>query len=152
DLSSLASVVPTVYATHCPSREICGSLTLRKRVRSSSFIGRRVVCAANELASASMSSREIQDRRRRSIWASRDVVLRTYSAEEAVYQRSHKGHKEAHKSTNRLSVLCFLWASLCLLWLRFQLLAVVRRNDELLTDLDLVRIPQRIAIRVEDPH
>src|SRR5215213_2468890 len=81
DLSSLASVALTVYATHWPSGEICGSLTLRKRVRSSSFIGRRAVWAASELASARMSSREI-DRRRRSIsgppecWFNRTVQRR----------------------------------------------------------------------------
>src|SRR6185369_3531716 len=74
-LSSFVSVVPTTYATHFPSGEICGSLTLRKRVRSSSFNGRRAVWAASEFASARMSSREIQDRRRRSIsGASRMLV------------------------------------------------------------------------------
>src|SRR6185295_824521 len=63
DLSSLASVVPTTYATHWPSGEICGSLTLRKRVRSSSRIGCRAVWAASEKANASTSSRGRQFRR-----------------------------------------------------------------------------------------
>src|SRR6185369_10005795 len=69
-LSSLVSVVPTTYATHFPSGEICGSVTLRKRVRSSSFSGRLAVCAESELARARISSREIQDRRLRYIGAS----------------------------------------------------------------------------------
>src|SRR6185503_4585397 len=33
-----------------------------------------------------------------------------------------------------------------------RLLAVIRWNDELLSDLDLVRIVQLVAVRVEDPH
>src|SRR6185436_1901679 len=102
DLSSLVSVVPTTYATHWPSGEICGSLTLRKRVRSSSFIGRRAVCAARELASARMSSREIEDRRRRSIGASRNVVLRAYSAETEVSHAKTQRRKESRKGNSIL--------------------------------------------------
>src|SRR5918992_842571 len=46
DLSAVASVVLTTYATQLPSGETCGSLTFRKRLRSSSLRGRRAVCAA----------------------------------------------------------------------------------------------------------
>src|SRR6185503_20275447 len=67
DLSSFASVVPTTYATHCPSGEICGSPTLRKRAMSSSLRGRRAVCAKGVVANAKISSSEIQDTRRRYI-------------------------------------------------------------------------------------
>src|SRR6185369_979897 len=65
DLSSFASVVPTTYATHLPSGEICGSPTLRKRVRSSRRIGWRAVWAASEKANARTSSRGRQFRRLR---------------------------------------------------------------------------------------
>src|SRR6185437_16048382 len=94
-LSSFASVVPTVYATHWPSGEICGSLTLRKRVRSSSFIGCRAVCAASELASARTSSREI-DRRRRSISKGlQNVGLASEQRRgEEFTKEDHKRHKE----------------------------------------------------------
>src|SRR5678816_3793000 len=100
DLSSLASVALTVYATHWPSGEICGSLTLRKRVRSSSFIGRRAVWAASELASARMSSREIQDRRRRNIRGLQRCGW--FTAETGSVQKKHKKHK------NHLCLLCLL--------------------------------------------
>src|SRR6185503_10311539 len=112
DLSSLVSVVPTTYATHWPSGEICGSLTLRKRVRSSSFIGRRAVCAARELASARMSSREIEDRRRRSIGASRNVVLRAYSAETEVSHAKTQRRKESRKGNSILFAFLCAFASL----------------------------------------
>src|SRR5690349_15371939 len=83
DLSSLASVVPTTYATYLPSGEICGSPTLRKRVRSSSFNGRLAVWAVKELASARISSRERQDKRRRNIMGLLNCVW-TERAEEGV--------------------------------------------------------------------
>src|ERR1041384_7239367 len=74
DLSSFAFVVLTTYATHLPSGEICGSFTLRKRVRSSSLSGRLAVCAVSEKANARISSRERQFRRLRNIGASKMLV------------------------------------------------------------------------------
>src|SRR2546428_1961339 len=49
-LSFSASTVPTVYATHFPSGDTCGSPTLLIFARSSTRIGRFADCACTEFA------------------------------------------------------------------------------------------------------